>query len=330
MSRVLNLIVNSEKTDADVSQDEKTGIATKNPHQSHYPTVTVLDVPITNITADDLIEYVGSVLSSAVNHPKMLFFANAHTLNLAARNPDFRAALRGADHVFGDGTGVRWAASMRNAKLIDNVNGTDFTPRLLSTRQATTKSYYLLGADPQTIHRAAQSAQERFQDWRLAGFHHGFIQSDIDTAAAIERINQSSPDVLLVGMGNPLQELWIQRNIDKLDVKVCIGVGGLFDFWSGNFSRAPRWLRRIGHEWLWRLWQQPIGKFNRYLIGNPLFLLRSIACARQDHWRQELTAEKPRHLSEQLSRTDSAHRQGKTPPHGGTETTEEHHLDFRS
>jgi len=70
-------------------------------------------------------------------------------------------------------------------------------------------------------------------------------------------------------MGNPLQERWIQAQLGRLDTSVCLGIGGLFDFWAGNVSRAPAWLRNVGHEWIWRLLQQPGDKARRYLVGNP-------------------------------------------------------------
>ena len=93
------------------------------------------------------------------------------------------------------------------------------------------------------------------------------------TSRVIRQINQAQPDVLLVGMGNPLQERWIHRHRHQLDVPLCIGVGGLFHYWAGDLQRAPIWLRRWGAEWLGILLQQP-HKARRYLLGNPLFLYR--------------------------------------------------------
>jgi len=132
----------------------------------------------------------------------------------------------------------------------------------------------MLGSDAETITAAADYARKKFPGWTLAGCHHGFLGNESVEAAAIAAINAARPDVLLVGMGNPLQEKWIRRNLSRLDVPVCMGIGGLFDYWAGNVSRAPAWLRRLGHEWLWRLFQQPKLKARRYLVGNPLFLAR--------------------------------------------------------
>ena len=134
----------------------------------------------------------------------------------------------------------------------------------------------MLGGDEQTILSAAQYAQKMFPGWTLSGYHHGYLQTPEMILSVIEKINAARPDVLLVGMGNPLQERWICQNQSRLQVPVCMGIGGLFDYWAGNVSRAPQWLRSLGHEWIWRLYQQPRDKMHRYLLGNPLFLARII------------------------------------------------------
>ncbi|MCA9012437.1 MAG: WecB/TagA/CpsF family glycosyltransferase, partial [Planctomycetaceae bacterium] len=90
---------------------------------------------------------------------------------------------------------------------------------------------------------------------------------------AINHINVCQPDIVLVGMGNPLQEKWIEEYKDQLETKVCLGIGGLYDYWADNVSRAPLWIRRAGYEWVWRIIQQPRDKFMRYFIGNPRYLM---------------------------------------------------------
>lgn len=244
--------------------------------------VYILGVPIADMTTDDAVGLVLDRIDDSNGPAATIFFANAHTLNLASSNAEFHAALRSVDFVFGDGTGVRWASKMQGQPLVDNVNGTDFTPRLLSTKRGRPRSYFMLGADAHTIELASEAAQSQFPDWDLVGHHHGFVQSAYATNAVIEQINDSGADVLLVGMGNPIQEFWIRRNRERINASVCIGVGGLFDFWSGNVSRAPKWLRSAGHEWLWRLWQQPIKKCTRYVVGNPLYLYRAAKNLRND------------------------------------------------
>jgi N-acetylglucosaminyldiphosphoundecaprenol N-acetyl-beta-D-mannosaminyltransferase len=134
--------------------------------------------------------------------------------------------------------------------------------------------YYLLGATADTIARAAAAARERFGGWTLAGYHHGYIKTR-KSRDVIRQINDAQPHVLLVGMGNPRQERWIDRHLDELAVPLCMGTGGLFDHWAGNLRRASRVVRWLGCEWMQLLMQQP-HKWRRYLLGNPQFVVRML------------------------------------------------------
>lgn len=234
----------------------------------------VLGVDIDNVTRRQTIESLDALLRRRDERAVSVFFVNAHTLNLAASDPAYRNVLNASDYVFADGTGVRWAARLQNVRILENMVGTDFVPQMLSELGGHGYSYFMLGGDRLTIEAAADYAERTFPGWRQAGYHHGYLDDEAAQASAVARINAARPDVLLVGMGNPVQECWIRQNLPRLDVRLCMGIGGLFDFWAGNVSRAPAWLRRIGHEWLWRLYQQPALKARRYLIGNPLFLAR--------------------------------------------------------
>lgn len=244
-------------------------------HRADDRVVSILGVEVTDVTRRRAIELIEEMVRHDAGRARSVFFANAHTLNLGAADREYRELLNSADHVFGDGTGVRWATRLQGIRVKDNLNGTDFVPELFRTTAGRGYRYFLLGADPQTIRHAAEYAAETFPGWTQVGFHHGYLSDPEMTADVIRRINRSRPDVLLVGMGNPVQERWIGRHQHQLRVSVCMAIGGLFDFWAENFSRAPEWLRNLGHEWIWRLLQQPRGKGRRYLIGNPLFLIRA-------------------------------------------------------
>lgn len=233
--------------------------------------VSVLGVPIANVTRDQALELLEGMLAQP-SRAHSVYFANAHTLNLASADPAYRTILRAADAVFGDGTGVRWAARLlHGARMVDNVNGTDLAPLMFARWADRGLRYFMLGARPGRIERAAEHARRAFPGWTLAGFHHGFFGAD--DAAIVEAVNRSRAHVLLVGMGNPLQERWIDRNKPRLEAPLCLAIGGLFDFWAGARARAPVWLRRLGHEWLHILIHEP-HKAQRYLIGNPAFLAR--------------------------------------------------------
>ena len=246
------------------------------PIEPELPQFSLLGVRIHNATRRQAIARLEAVIRRRNGRAASVFFVNAHTLNLAAADPLYRETLNGGDFVLADGTGVRWAARLQGVRVAENMVGTDFVPEMFQSTAGWGYSYFLLGADARTIAAAADYASRAFSGWRLAGWHHGYLAAEPVISAALAEVNVARPDVLLVGMGNPLQEQWIRQWLPRLDAGLCLGIGGLFDYWAGNVSRAPRWLRWVGHEWSWRLLQQPRLKAGRYLFGNPLFMARAV------------------------------------------------------
>ncbi|MEE2730632.1 MAG: WecB/TagA/CpsF family glycosyltransferase [Pseudomonadota bacterium] len=203
------------------------------------------------------------------------YFVNVNSFNIAHSRPGFRALVNTADWVFADGSGVRLAAKHQGIALRDNVNGTDMLPKLCEQAQNQGLSLYLLGADEGVAAAAAAALRTQFPGLRIAGTEHGYIDHN-DSQAVIERINAAGTDILLVGMGSPIQEQWLRDHAHRLHCRSALAVGGLFDFFSGRIPRAPLWMRELGLEWVWRLLQEPKAKFHRYVIGNPQFLFRMI------------------------------------------------------
>jgi N-acetylglucosaminyldiphosphoundecaprenol N-acetyl-beta-D-mannosaminyltransferase len=234
--------------------------------------VTILGVQIADVTVSRAIDIIEGMICNEPERTHSIYFVNAHTLNLAQSDPGFRDVLNSGDYVFGDGTGVRWAARLQGIRVQDNLVGTDLVPSLFRYTAGSRYSYFMLGSDQETVERAARYARQNFGGWKQAGTHHGYLQTEEITRQAIEQINAARPHVLLVGMGNPRQERWILEYKHELRVPVVMGIGGLYDYWADNVSRAPLWLRQLGHEWLWRLYQQPRDKAKRYLVGNPVYL----------------------------------------------------------
>jgi N-acetylglucosaminyldiphosphoundecaprenol N-acetyl-beta-D-mannosaminyltransferase len=251
---------------------------------SYYPTrpsshVSIFGIKIANLSSSEAIEVMEDLIQQS--KPSQIFLPNAHTLNLANADPRYHAVLSRATYRFGDGAGVRIAARMRNVKMKSNLVGTDLIPNFFHATPNRGYRYFLLGADAVTIERAARYAQRQFPGWELVGFHHGYLTNPELEEAAIAQIKAAQPHVLLVGMGNPIQETWID-NHPISEVPLSIGVGGLFDHWGGNLKRAPRWVRHFGFEWLQLLCQQPQKKWQRYLIGNFSFLLNVVICLKSD------------------------------------------------
>jgi exopolysaccharide biosynthesis WecB/TagA/CpsF family protein len=146
-------------------------------------------------------------------------------------------------------------------------------PLLCEQLAANGKSIYMLGGEEGIAQSAMANMKTRYPNLRVAGTQNGFFDKN-NCADVIADINLSQADIVLVGMGQPLQEQWVAEHRDQLDTPVVMAVGGLFDFYAEKVSRAPLWLRELGMEWTWRLIQEPNRMWKRYIIGNPLFLLR--------------------------------------------------------
>ncbi len=205
---------------------------------------------------------------------KRVAFINADCVNQAATNEDYRTALSKMDALLPDGSGLALAARMIGKRFTSNLNGTDLFPVICEEARRTGKSIFFLGGKPGIAQAAAQSAQGKYPGLVIAGFEHGYFDTQSE-AAVVARINASKADILLVAMGVPAQEAFITRHSDTLTPSVCMGVGGLFDFVSNNIPRAPKVVRAWGVEWVWRLACEPRRLAKRYLIGNPLFILRA-------------------------------------------------------
>lgn len=235
---------------------------------------------MTDTSQQDALRMMDELVQAEDGRCRSVFFVNAHTLNTAADEPDFRGVLNSADVVFNDGTGVRWAARQRGIVLRDNLNGTDLVPAFFAATKNQNRRFFLLGTTPETIPAAAEAALQKFAGWKLAGYHHGYVD-DRTSEPVVDAINRSGADLLLVGMGNPRQERWIHRHQARLNVRLAVGVGGLFDYWGGNLERAPKWVRWAGSEWVHLMLRQP-HKWRRYLLGNPKFLYRMTRALQND------------------------------------------------
>jgi N-acetylglucosaminyldiphosphoundecaprenol N-acetyl-beta-D-mannosaminyltransferase len=242
--------------------------------------LSILGVRITDVDRSRAVAILQDILDRNDGRSRSALIVNAHTLNLAATDRQYREVLNAADYVFGDGTGVRWAARLQGVRVRDNLVGTDLMPQLFRATANRGYRYFLLGATEPVISRAAQYAAAAFPGWTRAGYHHGYVTDGPAARDVVDAINQSAADLLLVGMGNPLQERWIHEHRQELAVPLSMAVGGLFHYWAGDLRRASPWLRRCGAEWLGILWQQP-QKARRYLLGNPRFLWHIF----REHWR---------------------------------------------
>nr|WP_279330580.1 WecB/TagA/CpsF family glycosyltransferase [Sphingomonas oleivorans] len=204
----------------------------------------------------------------ACGAPLMVAFCNAHSVNSARTDPAFARAM-GRALVLNDGIGVDLASRwLFGRPFPDNLNGTDLVPALLAAERRPLR-LFLLGSAPGVAERAAAALRKHYHH-QIVGVHHGHYDA-AEEEVVLAKVIEAKPDLVLVGMGHPRQELWAAAYWERLPaVTMCIGA--YLDFAAGVVPRAPSWVRRARMEWLYRLWQEPRRLAKRYLVGNLSFL----------------------------------------------------------
>jgi len=237
--------------------------------------IDVLGVGVDPVTVDELhAEVLRLVREDGLS---LMLNANAHCLNLCYRDRVLRDFLNRADVVFCDGFGVKVAAWLLGERIPERITYADWAWRLAALAEAEGLSLYFLGARPGIAAKAARKLEERHPDLKISGARHGYFDhapGSPENTAVVREINAQEPDILLVGLGMPLQERWLMENRRNLNVRVALAGGAVFDYVSGELRRGPRLLTDNGFEWLARLLIEPGRLWRRYLLGNPLFLAR--------------------------------------------------------
>lgn len=238
-----------------------------------FHTLTLLDVTFLNIWMEQALDIIENLLKGSSTTP--IYIINADCLNQTFSDKEYLDILHQADYIFADGSGIKLGCKILGDTVVDNINGTDLFPLLCERSSQRHFSLYLLGAKPGLAAKVQQNMENRYPGLKIVGTHHGYFKRHSEEERnVIKAINDSQADILLVAFGVPAQEKWIDAHRHQLSPKVLIGVGGLFDFYSGHIPRAPLWLRRAGLEWVYRLSQEPRRLFKRYILGNPLFVYR--------------------------------------------------------
>ena len=242
--------------------------------KDHFPLIpaprSIVGVPVHPIGLEMLLRWIRQRI--AKRQQATLMYANAYAVNLAQREPAFGKALHEATVVFCDGYGVWLAAQLLGTPLPERFTPPDWIMRLAALCAQHEYRLFLLGAEPGVAAAAAQTFYTRFPQLQITSQHGYFDTHGPENDAVIQKINRAAPDILLVGMGMPRQEIWIQENLHRHSAHIVIAVGALFDYLAGHVKRGPRWLTDSGGEWLSRLYSEPRRLWRRYLLGNPMFV----------------------------------------------------------
>jgi len=239
--------------------------------------VDILGVFVTAITIPQLHERLRHYVERG--RKALVLNANAHGLNIAWGQDWYREFMNEADIVFCDGAGVQLAARLLGSKIPQRITYSEWMPQLANLAERQGYSFYFLGGRPGVAACAATRLVHDFPRLRILGSHHGYFdksRTSEENRAVISEVNSLKPDFLLLGFGMPLQERWLQENWASIDATVALTGGGWFDLMSGELRRPPNWMSQHGLEWLGRLFIDPRRLWRRYLVGNPLFVWRTI------------------------------------------------------
>lgn len=241
------------------------------------PPINILGVQAHPLTVDQLHKELAQMVETNA-HAEVLN-VNVHCLNLAADNPWLRDYLNQAEIVFCDGAGIMLGARILGQHIPERITYADWMWQLAEFAAARGYSFYFLGAKPGIARTAADRMIARFPDLKIAGVRDGYFNKDNghpDNEAVLADINAVRPNILIVGMGMPMQERWLLDNWSRIDANIALTGGAVFDYISGDLKRAPAWMTNNGLEWLGRLLIEPRRLWQRYIVGNPVFLARVI------------------------------------------------------
>ncbi len=225
------------------------------------PVVTILGIRFQNLTREEVKEQLRGILNSVPPANAKAFTPNPEMLQKAYQNAELSGLLNSAELLLSDGIGVMLAARIKGTPLLSRITGIDTGEWVLRYASSHGLSVFLLGGKEGVADAAANRLGKVLPDLNICGTHHGYFEKTTacdENQSVLDKLQQAKPDILFVCFGFPTQEKWIAENTPSLpSLKLSMGLGGALDVWSGNIKRAPKFLQKIGMEWLWRALRQP-------------------------------------------------------------------------
>lgn len=231
--------------------------------------IDILGVAVDSITMEEAVDRIETYMDERTG--VLIATANAEMILRATHDPDLMQILNQAALVVPDGAGTVWAAHHLGEEMPERVAGYDLAQRLMKDAPAQHRRIFFFGSAPSVAEKAKAKAERLYPGIEIVGTRNGFF-SESDVPAIVEQIRSAKPDLLLVALGVPKQEKWLQKHLSELEVPVSIGVGGTLDVMAGVMKRAPRWMQKAKLEWLFRGMMQP--KRAGRLMALPKFVLK--------------------------------------------------------
>ena len=236
--------------------------------------ISLMGIGIDCLSSNDLYSCIQNFLAEDGKH--LITYVNIHTMNIAYHNASLREVYAKSTITYCDGAGVKIGARIAGKYVPERMTAATFIHDLFSRWESDGIRIFFLGGRPGVATKACEALRLLYPQLQIAGEMHGYFKRDCDEEdVVLSMISEAHPDILFIGFGTPLQELWALAKWDRLDVRIVWPIGALVDYLAGRVQRCPKWMEQNCLEWFFRFINEPRRMFTRYIIGNPLFLARS-------------------------------------------------------
>ena len=230
--------------------------------------VTLFGIPIDNLNMAEVLDRIESMIGDGEIHQHVV--VNVDKIVKMESNPDLRQTVLDCDLITVDGQPVIWVSRLLKCPIKERVTGVDLFDALMARCAERGLRPYLLGARQEIVAKTVDVLKTKYPKLQLAGWRNGYWAAD-EEASIVREIMRAKPAVLCMAVGSPKQELFLGKWKQEMHVPFVMGVGGSFDVTAGVLRRAPRWMQRLGVEWLFRLAQEPRRLWRRYLNEDMAF-----------------------------------------------------------
>lgn len=237
--------------------------------------VSILGAQVDAVTMAEAVEFVSQAVQQAgTSHvaPQHIITLNAEIIYQAQSDPKLLSIINGANLVTPDGAGVVWAAKYLKKPVPQRVTGIDLLQTIIEEAPKRQWKLFFFGGAPGIAEQAKEKMLQKHENLNIVATNHGYLTSIEEEQQLLKQIKETKPDILIVALGAPRQEFWINKYKEQLQVPVSIGVGGSLDVLSGKATRAPQWVQQVQLEWLYRLVKEPY-RYKR-MLSLPKFMLK--------------------------------------------------------
>ena len=233
--------------------------------------VTIFGVNIDNVTEDEAAERTKELIEKSNKSCTLIVAPNVEFIMTAQKDKEFYDILKTAELATPDSVGVEMAGKKLKTPFKQRIPGQAYFRAVCKMAAKEGYTIYLLGGRGDIPRLTKENVESLFPGIKIIGYHEGFFEKDSEQDV-ISEINSLQPNILFVATGHPRQEKWIYNHKNELRVDVAAGQGGTFDYEAGNIKRAPKWIQKIGIEWLWRLILQP-SRIKRMIVLPKYYLM---------------------------------------------------------